>query len=823
MSASLNNKLRAAKSLLQNGDTAGARALCAAVLDKAPRNPEALALRGIATLLGGDAAAAERDLRQSLAAAPRDGMTLEYLALALLNRGGFAEAEQLLRRAAALPGAPASVMLRLGLSLLHQGRAAEALPPLRTALQQMPGQPDALLACGQALAAANDPAGAAEQFRMLLRAAPGHPGALYNLGVIALAGGDLAAAREHFDAALRSEPGRVDAMVNLAIVCEQTRQPDEALRLLEQAVATDPGHPHARANLGRLRLGQGRVDEARRDFESALAALPGLPAALEGLGAVARAEGRYAEAVRCLRDAVNRDPASATAWAALADSLLQTGDLDAAEETAGKAGALDAGLVWAWSLRAQLRVLRGDLGAAITLLDEGFRTTGSTPLLGMLAQHARHACDWPRWSAAWQALKPRILAGEDAGTPFALLCEDLDAATLCRYTRQWAAKRFAGRVAAAAPPAAAAGAGRRLRIGYFSSDFQEHPAAYLVTEVLELHDRSRFEIFAYSYGPRDDGPMRRRIIAAVDHFTDIAWDTDAQAVRRIREDGIDILVDLKGYTVGDRLGVMASRPAPVQVTWLGYPGSTGTDFIDWLIADPVIIRDGEDTACSERVARMPRCYQPIDRKRRVAEPLPRGAYGLPEDALVLCCFNQTFKITPAIFAAWMRILAATPGSVLWLVDDNRWSTENLRKEAAAAGIAPERLVFAPRLPLPEHLARYRVADLALDTFPYTSHTTASDALWCGCPLVALRGDSFAARVSASILEAVQLPSLIADSPAEYESRVLKLAGNRALLRDLARRLRAARDTAPLFDTAAFTRDLETLYRHMLDAARRPPA
>lgn len=822
MSASLNNKLRTAKNLLQNGDVAGARALCAAVLDKAPRNPEALALRGIATLLGGDAAAAARDLRQSLAAAPQDGMTLEYLALAQLNLGEFAEAETLLRRAAALPGAPASVRLRLGLSMLHQGRAAEALPPLREALQQMPGQPDALLALGQALAAAGDPAGAAAQFRALLRSAPGHPDALYNLGVIALAGGDLAAARGHFEDALRSDPGRVDAMVNLAIVCEQTQQPGEALRLLEQAVALAPGHPHARANLGKLRLDQGQTAEARRHFESALASLPGLPAALEGLGAVARAEGRYAEAVRCLREALRSDAGSATAWASLADCLLQSGDLDAAEEAAGKAGALDADLVWAWSLRAQLRVLRGDLGAAVALLDEGFRRTDSTPLLGMLAQHSRHACDWPRWSAAWQTLKPRILAGEDAGTPFALLYEDLDAQTLCRYTRQWAARRFAGRVAAAAAPAAA-NPGRRIRIGYFSSDFQEHPAAYLITEVLELHDRAQFEIHAYSYGPRDDGPMRRRIIAAVDHFNDIAWETDAQAVERIRGDGIDILVDLKGYTVGDRLGVMAQRPSPVQVTWLGYPGTTGTEFIDWLIADPLIIRDGEENSCSERVARMPHCYQPIDRKRTVAEPLPRSAYGLPDHALVLCCFNQTFKITPDVFAAWMRILAATPDSVLWLVDDNRWSTANLRREAVAAGIDAGRLIFAPRLPLAEHLARYRIADLALDTFPYTSHTTASDALWCGCPLLALRGDTFAARVSASILEAVPLSSLIADSLDEYEAKALKLAGNRALLQDIARRLRAARESAPLFDTPGFTRDLEALYRQMLTASRQPLA
>jgi predicted O-linked N-acetylglucosamine transferase (SPINDLY family) len=404
-----------------------------------------------------------------------------------------------------------------------------------------------------------------------------------------------------------------------------------------------------------------------------------------------------------------------------------------------------------------------------------------------------------------------------------LLSEDLTAEQLCAYTRTWAEKRFSGIVTHTPAPAMPRNPGQRIRIGYLSSDFQEHPAAYLVTELLELHDRAQFEVYAYSYGPRDDGAMRQRIISAVDHFVDIAWEPDDLAVERIRSDGIDILVDLKGYTVGDRLGIMARRACPLQITWLGYPGTTGTTFIDYLIADPYIIQPGEEHDCSEQVLRLPQCYQPIDRKRTVAEPLARSAYGLPESGLVFCCFNQTFKITPDMFAAWMRILQAVPDSVLWLVDDNRWSTANLRAAAGAAGIAPERLVFAPRLPLAQHLARYKVADLALDTFPYTSHTTASDALWCGCPLVALRGETFAARVSGSILAAAQLPALIAQSLPDYETRVLKLATHRELLQDITRRVNAARDSAPLFDTPAFTRHLETLYLQTLKQVPSPQA
>lgn len=821
MSASLNNKLRNARKLLQNGDTAGAEALCREILGKAPRNPEALALRGILSLMGGAPADAVADLRLALAASPQDGMALEYLGLALLNLGEFAEAEQILRRAATLPGAPASVALRLGLAMLRQGRPAEALAPLRQALQQAPDHPDCLLALGQALAAIDDTAGATAQFTAVLRAAPGHPDALYNLGVLSLAANDWPAASKHFEAALASHPAHTDAMVNLAIAREQLQQPADAAQLLQRALAIAPGHPHAHANLGNLRLREARHAEARRHFEAALAAAPGLPTAMEGLSAVARTQGRHVEAVRRLQELTGLDPASASTWAALADSLLQTGDLDAADGAADRAGALDPALVWAWSLRAQLRVLRGELAAAIELLAEGFRKTDHTVLLGMLAQHSRRICDWTRWSVAWQTLKPRILRGEEAGTPFALLSEDLSAAELADYTRIWAGQRFAGINAASTVMPKPRNSAQRVRIAYLSSDFQDHPAAYLVAELFELHDRARFEIYAYSYGPRDEGAMRQRIIHAVDHFVDIAWEPDDLAIERIRNDGIDILIDLKGYTVGDRLGIMAQRASPVQVTWLGYPGTTGAPFIDYLIADPYIIEPGEEHSCSEQVLRLPHCYQPIDRKRIIAEPLPRSAYGLPDSGLVFCCFNQTFKITPDMFAAWMRILQSVPDSVLWLVDDNRWSTANLRAAATTAGITPERLVFAPRLPLAQHLARYRAADLALDTFPYTSHTTASDALWCGCPLVALRGDTFASRVSGSILSAAQLPALIAQSLADYEIKVIKLATHRELLQDITRRVKAARDTAPLFDTPALARDLELLYLQMLTDSTLP--
>ena len=813
MSALLHNKLRAARGHLQSGAAMAAIAACDAVLAKAPRNPEALSLRGIARLMTGATAEAAADLRQATAAAPDDGMTLEYLGQALLQLGLAAEAESVLRRATALPGAPPSVAMRLGLTLLQQGRATEALLPLQRAVAAMPAEAAFRLALGQAQAACGDRTAAARSFETVLQQQPGHVDALFNLGVLALEAGDDARADERFAAVLARHPDHTDALVNRAILHQRGERFAEAAQLLHRALARMPGHPHAHANLGSLRLREGDTAAARRHFAAALAQLPALPAALEGLGAVARAEGRHGEAVQYLRQLVAADPAAAAGWSALADSLLQTGDLASAQSAADRAATLDPQQVWAWSLRAQLCLLRGELAAGVDLLEAGHQATGSTALLGMLTQHARHLCDWPRWAHAWSLLKPRLLAGEEAGTPFALLCEDLDAVQIGDYTRRWASRRFPS----PAPniPAIPFDGQRRLRVGYLSSDFQEHPAAYLITELLELHDRERFEIHAYSYGPRDEGAMRQRIVAAVDRFTDIAWIGDDEAASRIRDDGIDILVDLKGYTVGDRLGIMARRPSPVQMTWLGYPGTTGTGFIDYLIADAVIVPAGEAHGCSEQILRLPHCYQPIDRQRSVAEPRSRADYGLPQQGVVIACFNQTFKIRPEVFAVWMRVLQVVPDSVLWLVDDNRWSTANLRAVARAAGIGEDRLVFAPRLPLAEHLARYRVADFAIDTCPYTSHTTASDALWCGCPLVALRGETFASLVSASILAAAGLPELITSDLHEYEARILELARTPALRQTLGRQLADARTTAPLFDTPALTRALETLYRDAL--------
>jgi len=333
-------------------------------------------------------------------------------------------------------------------------------------------------------------------------------------------------------------------------------------------------------------------------------------------------------------------------------------------------------------------------------------------------------------------------------------------------------------------------------------------------EALELHDRQRFEIVGFDYSTTKTSTYRTRILKAFDRVVTIADLSDAEAARRIAAEDVAIAVDLKGWTTGARPQVMAPRPAPVTAHWLGHPGTIGASWIDYAIVDPVVAPPGSEAEFTERLVRLPHCYQPNDRQRAIGAVPARAQAGLPEDAFVYCCFNQAFKINRAIFALWMDLLRATPHAVLWLKDDNRWATAALKEHARCAGIDPVRLVFGVSLPLADHLARLSLADLALDCAPYGSHTTASDALWAGVPQIAYWGDTFAARVSASLVTAIGLPELIVRSPEEYRAVAIHLANDRGALGRIRDRLAANRLTTPLFDSRLFARDLEAGYQAM---------
>jgi predicted O-linked N-acetylglucosamine transferase (SPINDLY family) len=355
----------------------------------------------------------------------------------------------------------------------------------------------------------------------------------------------------------------------------------------------------------------------------------------------------------------------------------------------------------------------------------------------------------------------------------------------------------------------------RMRIAYLSADFRQHATAYLIAELFELHDRSRFEISGVSFGMDDKSDTRNRLIASFDRFLDVREKTDEEIARLLHDLQIDIAVDLKGYTQDSRLGILAHRPAPIQVSYLGYPGTGGADFLDYIIADKTVAPFEHQPFFTEKIVHLPDTYQVNDTKRKIAQLAPtRQEVGLPENGFVFCCFNNNWKITADTFSIWMRLLHRIEGSVLWLLADNRSAVRNLREQAQDRGIAQGRLVFAGHLPLDQHLARYRLADLFLDTLPYNAHTTSSDALWVGTPVITRLGESFAGRVAASLLNAIGLPDLVTHSADDYEALALRLAKDPALLAAYRNRLATNRMTHPLFDTDRFRRHIEAAYSQM---------
>ncbi len=440
---------------------------------------------------------------------------------------------------------------------------------------------------------------------------------------------------------------------------------------------------------------------------------------------------------------------------------------------------------------------------------------------------SRAMCEWDDFARVAPQIRAALAFADGPPTPpFILLSEPgITASEQRACSESWTAARLlaAGPLRASLDMRFDLSRRNRICVGYLSNDFHAHATAHLLVETLEAHDRSRFEIRAYSYCGAE-GEMRTRLRAAFDAFTDISPLTDVEAARLIHADGVDILIDLKGFTHGARTGVMMLRPAPVQVNYLGYPGTLGAGVCDYIVTDRYVTPPSSSSAYSEAFAYLPNAYQPHGRGAPLQAPPSRAAAGLPAEGFVYCCFNQAFKLTPFIFDLWARLLDATPGAVLWLAAAPL-AEGNLRNEMRGRGIDARRLVFAPHLPHAEHLARLQLADLALDTAPFNSHTTASDALWAGVPIVTCAGDTFPSRVAGSLLHAIGLPELIAPDFDEYFEIALGLAGDPVRCAELRAKLAANRLTAALFDVSAYTIALEALFEAMWSRrlAGAPPA
>jgi predicted O-linked N-acetylglucosamine transferase (SPINDLY family) len=541
----------------------------------------------------------------------------------------------------------------------------------------------------------------------------------------------------------------------------------------------------------------GDLAAAERAFRAAIAAEPGFAPAYGNLGMVVWEQRRLEEGLALLARAVELDPRHLNARLNLGNVLAMAGRR---EESVAH-------------YREVLRAEPGHAEARANLL---------RPLMDL--------CDWDAVEAEIRLLAGRWEA-EGAGpwldcvTPYMSLLMPI--APAFRFA---VARHHAGRIAARVGTridVPRRPRGPRLRIGYASADFHDHAVAHLTVGLFERHDRTRFEIHGYSFGHDDGSEYRRRIAAACDRFTDVRRDAFRATAERIARDGIDVLVDLMGHTGGSRPEVLALRPAPVQANWLGYAGTTGGSYIDYLVGDRIVVPQGDFEWCSERVVWLPDCYLATDDAQPIAARVPsRGECGLPERGAVFCVFNQVAKIDERIFAAWMRVLAAVPGSVLWLSAVSAGAQRSLRAAAARHGVAPERLVFAAHVAAKaDHLARQRVADLFLDTHVYNAHTTACDALWAGLPVLTCPSPAFPGRVATSLLHAVGLPELSVATLAEYERTAVELARSPERLADLKARLERNRRAMPLFDTTRFARGLERAYEAMWARHERgePPA
>jgi protein O-GlcNAc transferase len=705
--------------------------------------------------------------------------------LRLYTLGRFADMEQ--RAKAVLKSFAGTPVLRelLGLALAAQRRFSDALPHLERAARDHPDDP---------------------QF-------------WDNLALCQCELKDYAPAEQSLRKSLALQPASISTLVALGRVLHLCKRSEEASELLERALDLAPGHPAAHYHLGEALAGLDQLEQAEQHLRLAVAAAPNVAASHNELGRVLMRRGALRDAEASFRRAIMLDRKLPFSHANLA--LVLSAQRRAGEAAAAAREALAAiGGIETVVCEDNLSLL--DLVAS-ALDDAGetedalklFKATmafRNEPRRAVWAIYpARRACDWD-FAARLEPLACTIGGAAqvvDESAPWRLLFLTGASASQQLVAAQRSAQRIADALPGpASPNPARSGKRERIRIGYFSGDFYSHAVPHLMVGVIEQHDRARFDVIGYDFSPPADDDYRKRFEAAFDFMVPISEMSDREATERIVRDEVDVLIDLAGWTKRARPAVLAARPAPVQMQWLGFPGTLGAPWIDYIVADRVLIRPQDEAYFSEKIIRLPHTYQANDDKRVAAKTQSRSAYGLPEDAIVFCSFNGAFKLTPDVFDCWLRLLQAVERSVLWLLQPEDIAMRALVAKATSRGIDPARLVFAPMVEPAEHLARLACADLALDCFPYGSHTTASDTLWAGVPLVGLAGDTFASRVSASILTAAGLPDLITYSLADYYNLALRVAGDPGALAGLRARVKDLRTRGPLFDTRLFTRDLE---------------
>jgi protein O-GlcNAc transferase len=623
--------------------------------------------------------------------------------------------------------------------------------------------------------------------------------------------GSLAEAERLYRRILAIDARIFPALYFLGVLRLQQGESAEAAGLIEKALALNSNDPAAWTHYGLALQGQARFEDALAAQERALRLRSDFLPARLGRGAALRALGRHEAALSDYEAVLAHDPGNIDAWNGRGGLLRSLSRIDEALDSFNRALALDPDFAEAlqnrglllWDEKNDYPAARADLERAVTL--DPARPALKSNLLHLNIMMALRDCNWAAAEVIAKTLPAAIAAGESV-PPMMLLSLSGDEMMQLQAARNIVAERYPS-----LPPLWTGERWRhdRIRIAYISSDLGEHPVGAQIAQLIECHDRSRFEVVAFSTGPDDDSALRRRLNTGFDHFHDL-WGLSAQrSAEFIRSREVDILVELNGHSQRGSLDILRRRPAPVQASWLGYAGTSGAPFIDTLIADRVVAPDPQ--AFSETLQYLPNSFFVTDTTRTIGTCPSRTEAGLPEDGFVFCGFNRAMKFGSESFGRWMRILTQVPASVLWLREPGGAATANLRRAASEHGIAPERLIFAARVPADVHLARHRLADLFLDILPYNAHATVADALWAGLPVLTCPEGCFAGRVAASLLHAVGLPELIAPTPEDYEAMAVALARDPERLAALKTKLAANRATAPLFDTPRFARDIEAVF------------
>jgi predicted O-linked N-acetylglucosamine transferase (SPINDLY family) len=668
--------------------------------------------------------------------------------------------------------------LHAGLAAYRAGALERAQAMVQSALQIQPASFDALNLMGLIAYQAGQFDNAAEAFRRALLVSA-NAEVYYNQGNALSNLGRNEEALLSYDNAVALKPDHAFAHLGRGNALSAMGSQEQALASYDRSIALAPGFAMGHYNRARLLYEMNRLPESLASYDKAIALEPNYFEALDNRGTVLRALLQHQAALASHRRAIAVAPGKAAAYCNLAMALHDLGQYEAAIGNYEKAMAIEPlpDIVQEMYLHTRMKI-----------------------------------CDWAGFDDEVARLERNIKSGKKVSSAFPLLAL-VDSLPLQRKAAESLGHRANGALGALPRRLP----GDKIRLGYFSADYRNHPITTLITELFECHDRQRFEVIGFSFGPDAQDRMRQRVTAAFDQFHDVRAQSERDIAALARSLGIDIAIDLMGLTHQARLGIFGYRAAPIQVNYLGYPGTLGVDFIDYLIADKTLIPESSRPHYAEKIVYLPDSYQ-VNTKREMSDKVfTREECSLPRDAFVYCCFNNNYKITPATFDQWMRILMRVEAGVLWLRGENPTAVTNLRREADRRGVDPARLVFAPRLALPEeHLARHRLADLFLDTLPYNAHTTASDALWAGLPVLTLIGESYASRVGASVLRAIDLPELVTSTRDEYESAAVSLATKRDQLASIRRRLEANRLSTPLFDTKRFTRHLEQAYLAMLD-------